>query len=352
MAGIPKQKGIMVLQRDRLFIYTAGAAAVYVMPFPPNVVNDLEVLNPDELAVRVKLLIDQNKVIPSSCILILGSTVLFDAAITTAGSAAISQEVKKFQETVPFESVLSKVYDITTKPHAYASNNDLYRQIQRPLEAAGFLITAVVPAPIATDLPQTGELTTQTAAVLLKKYDDLRKKSMVEDTLYLHSTNYLYQSIGGEKKEAPKNLPILIGIFVVLIGVLGALIMFQNAPPQKTLATQPTPPPQLPTVEPTAQPASSSSVLSPASIKIHILHAAPAAAQAEAVKQTLSTAGMTTVTVEEATVQAGNSLAVFSPSVSAELKDRVVAELKKHYPQISVQQADTAPYDVSVTITQ
>jgi len=216
---------VLFLVRDRLYLY--DGSAILTLEFPSNVVRDIDVKDRDGLFNLVTTFIQNNKLVPAQLFFVLSESVCFSKDITTAGPADAAKtdtETKEFIDTIPFSSVVSKVYKTANVLRVVGSNQDLIDTIFSAFEGKGFGVSALIPANIFPDFGVATDLTADKAQRVLDKREMAVAASMVGERMVKE------QTLATSQTAVPKNklLPYLIIIFAVLIISLIVLVVLRK----------------------------------------------------------------------------------------------------------------------------
>jgi hypothetical protein len=217
------KKSVLMLVRDRF--YLSDGSSVLQLEFHPSVVHDLDLKDKDALFNLVVNFIQENKLTPSQLYFVLGESVCFTKDFTvnsTTDNAAEEAMVSEYIDTIPFSSVISKVYKTATTWRVVGANQDLINTIFEAFANRGFGLSALVPANILPDLSMSAELTPVKAqTVLSKKESVIAVNSMVGQRVAEN------QQLTTTKTAVPKNklLPYLAVGFVVLLIILVVLLL-------------------------------------------------------------------------------------------------------------------------------
>lgn len=337
-----------MIHKDHFTFYVNGQNRVSTMPFPINVVNDLEVLNPEELIVRIKLFTDSEKIQPSYLLFVMAPTTLFDLHMKDADAETQKQEETLFLDTVPFEVTASRTYTVMGKKYLVATNKTLCTSIKEGFEKVGSKLSSVVPTTMITGLA-FGELNADIGKQLAKRWDELKHISLLEITP--EQTPMISGFV--PDKGSHSRLPLLLGIFVSLVGILGILMVTQNrAPSPTTSASTPVAPPTV-IVAATATPAPVASDSAELQQKIQSVKIIADASQVDLqnrLTQVLTDLGITNIQTETSVVKNPRPLLVFSSSINASIKEEFIVKTRDLLGEISIQEADTNPYQLIITL--
>ena len=170
---------VLFLARDRFYLY--NGKNILTLVFPANIVHDLDVKDKDGFYGLISTFIQNNKLIPAQLFFVLSESVCFsqDFVVTAEGETKITVDSKDFIDTIPFSSVVSKVYKTANSYRAVGSNQDLIDTIFESFQNKGFGVSALVPANIFPEIELTNVLTQELAQQILSKSDIAIAASMV-----------------------------------------------------------------------------------------------------------------------------------------------------------------------------
>lgn len=374
---------IIFLDRSGFIIYQETLSNVWQFPFSQELVENLDVINREQLVNSIESFIQTNKVIPSSVIIILSDSVLFQKdlapklpnpepqANTEENLSLQSQstdkphidldykeeqekEIKNFLDTVPFEDILAKVINNT---RIVAVNKDLLEALIFPFKKIGCGVDAIVPGFMYQQYVDFSQgLSPDTARIILQQADLLKLGNMLTDQQAVIVETQ--QDSGGryqEEQEKPKNLRqlILITAFVFLIVILIVVYLTlgksQTPPPKKNippqaLNSQIIPSPTIAPVEPTGS-------IDLKAIKIVIVGNKETEVLANALKNLLTGLGFQDITAKDSTdpIPAKSSV-LFSKFVPDSARQKAIAEIKKIFPDVLVQESQELESGVTIIL--
>lgn len=212
-------KCVIFLERDKINYYDSSLPAVLTLPFTPDIINDLEVVNPAVLLLQINSFIDNNKLNPAQTLIVLSPNVYFEKDFPEAAEFHEDSELSKFVDTFPFENASTKIYKLATGSKLLAANADLYQNIKSAFEKAGFLIEAIVPIFIlGKDIIIADQLDVSTAKTILERFDLAKQNSLL-----IHQDLFSKYQNSKDKKSKTDNrtlvllLPILLMLIIVLV---------------------------------------------------------------------------------------------------------------------------------------
>lgn len=352
-----KQSGIIFLDRHGFLFYEKSLQKILTLPFQPNVVTNLDVLNSELLKAQIKQFITANKIKPTTLIIILSTEVLFEKILPEIDEEQKLDEVRRFLDNMPFENVSTITYKLEKGYQLIAMNRDFYDTIKEAFEKESFTIGAVLPVfSLGKDIDLSHGLSAEMGRIILKKFASIRPEQYA-----------IHHDEKGETKEnkfvilAKKNkrLAILLIVFMLLLLVLigFTLINFlqpqgNNVQPVKTI-NQTTPVPSIAPTISVQETSSSPSATFMSVFSIQIFYRQGDLDKATELKKKLLALGFEHIEIgNPQSTTVANPLVVFSTSVPQEIRDELTAELESLYGDIvSRQNADTL-FDVTITLAQ
>lgn len=255
--------GIVFLQKDKFDLYSPNLTKIIEFRFVPEIVRDLEVVNPDLLGNLIKLFVENNKVAPSEMIIVLSDNACFvkDFVLPPRPGApqkpndsnpptpispdaeAISkqrQDIEAFIDHVPFENVTSREFPTGNGTKVLAVNGDFFEVIKLAFENVGFKVKAVYPGLLfANNIGSKPVLDIIAANSILQQEYALRDNNLLREKTSSfipiitkekeQDPGYeISESNNNQEKPSKKRLFVMIGIFAFLIVVL--IVVYLNAP--------------------------------------------------------------------------------------------------------------------------
>lgn len=223
------QEGILFLRDTIIDIYIPSVPHIISMQLSPSFYTDMEMISEDGALEYISNFLSLNK-IPPSRFFLLTSAPLFKKEIVFAPSELFEANINTYLDYIPFDTVLSKRVNSEKGVIVVAGNGDLYQSLQRIFQKMGSVIESTTP--LFNLDPQINEMTTLTvpaAEYLLRKTFLLKQESF---NAAPQKTTSEFEIVEHEPINKPErsSLPLLIGIFVVLLGVLIYVYLKTNIP--------------------------------------------------------------------------------------------------------------------------
>ncbi len=354
---------VLYLKRTGFDYYPTGTTSINSHEFDLNSVRDLELMNSENLYAELKTFIETNALKASSGIIVLSADVYFqkelDVTLTPELQAA---EMDAFIDTIPFNTVASKVFDIDKKKILFGANKDVLEIIMIAFSKVNILFPSAIPDVIADPaFANVHTLSEELAKSISKKADTLTTKGIAIVQEFFSSTSTEEEPTKNPKKS--NRLFLLIGMFAMLIGVLViVLLLNKNNTENERLknAVAPTsalqPITQLPTASPSASITATPKIIEKKDVenlKVQILNGSRIAGQADIIRRDLLTIGFKTIQTGNAgSVEAANTLIVFSKNVPSAVQQKVIDEIERiTNTTVSPRESSDTTFDVIITTT-
>jgi hypothetical protein len=229
-----KQSAFLYLDKKGFYFYSAGMQSVLSLSFLETSVKDMDVINGAELMAQIKSFIEQYQVPQAIISIILSPNVTFEKDLADLTHEAQEEQEKKFIDTIPFESVLSKSYPIEKGIKVIGFNEDLYSELKISFEKNKFSVENVIPYQfLGNDQALVQNLTNDNASQLLKRIGSLKQYTLItvekEKPQQSATITPATTSTTLAQSEKPKSnkvrLYLMIGVFAVLFAILGFMLL-------------------------------------------------------------------------------------------------------------------------------
>lgn len=267
------------------------------------------------------------------------------------------RQIQLFLEIVPFEEIASKTYKIDKGVKVIATNKKLYETFIHACAKLSFLIDSVIPITLLPKHINEGSVMNQEVAKkIFKKFESLRVFSMLEENSYPLSRAALTpHGITMSTKVTSRRELMLIGVFVLLIGVLGIFAYTMViAPNDKTKVASIIEKPTVIVTSPTltlipSPEASRSGVINKSSI--NILLTGGSVTQLNLLKNTLIQNGYESINLRpDNSTTSGRALVIFTSIVSIDEQQQMLEVLRKNLLSVTAQEAATAEAEVIINL--
>lgn len=384
-----RQKGAILLMRDRLQLYIPGMRSVIEFRFVPEIVRDLDVYNREMFNNLVKMFIANAKLPPSNLVIAITDSAAIIKDFTSTpppqqqNSSSNQSQVKpsvplsmgelekqedEFLSVVPFEEVISKSFPIKNGIRVYAINKDLYETLRGAFESQGFSIVAILPAvAFGSQVGAKTLLDAPTALDIIRRSESLKQFNLINQPVFtLEPEEAIEEQPVTQRKPSlikKYQIPLAIGIFVILIALLVVLVIQQIQPPSKpkpqTPVNQnagiPVQPKTITAVPTEIQSASPEAALASEEkqMTVQIIASSGSSAAGQTLRQQLSSYSFKSVTLTpQSSIGSSGTLITYSSSVSQNVRDIITAEVKKISPNPIIQEKSGTEFAVSIILVQ
>lgn len=357
MKTMVKGKGVFYLYRNGFDYYSTEKTQVLHQAYPDTVVQDLEVLNKEEFQKFLSTFIATNKLVASRVLIVLSEDILFrkEIIIDPAKPLDVTQETNQFITNIPFEHVGSKKIQHEKKTIVVATNRDLYVCIQSGLEKNGWSTAAVIASAVfEKDIKLAQQMTVDQGKFFVSKIEAVKPADNFLDQPNPVMIKRDSSSVGTGKAQQKSSLPLLIGVFAVLLPILGGVYYWQTylvPQPKKRVIKKPSPT-LIPTVIPSLPVSTASATIQPEKVTVQILNASGVSGQAERTRQDLKNLGFTQTQIGTASVTVSRTLLVVAETVPQGTRTVLIDELQKTYGIVSVQETKESQYDIIITLSK
>lgn len=217
----------LVVFIDRSRIQFGGGAfdSVTTLNLAPEVVKDLEVLDKKTLVGQVTNSIKFTGSPNNVSVIFSDQTVFIKEFPLHTQREELPASEKKFYDEVPFNNVYGKIIPTNRAYEAVAVNAELVQAVIDVLASKSFILDMAIPA-FSTGINFKDGLTDGNLRDFTSKKEKLTAYSLIA-TAHANPVEAPRTQIerGGKSKPKEKSkLPLLIGVFVTLLTVLGVLI--------------------------------------------------------------------------------------------------------------------------------
>src|SRR3989344_2668731 len=355
---MPNQKAVIFAGNNSLFYFTSGLKQPVSLLLQPGIIKDSEIVNEEELSRQIAQVIQQYKIPPAGVVVVVDPTLMFtkELAVNTLPEQ-LQNEKEIFLAYAPFQNPLSKIIKTAKSQLLIATNGNFYHSIKRILEAQQFAVLGIAPLAI---LGIGVVPSAQTGMQIVNKFDCVRQNGFIIEE---EKPTFAEETDESEDKQSEKNKTIIgIVIFLILLGILGFVLWQQfSSPASSSSSTVPTlmprPTSKIADVSPTAIPVLSANETTTApvnidlsKISIQIINGSGIAGQAEMLKGNMQKIGFQNIqTANAAKINSSKTLIVFSSSLPSQVRELIIAEIKKIDPNASTNESTETQSDVLIT---
>lgn len=221
MAFEKKQTAVVYVDTDKVFFYTGKTGDIFRLDFPSNVISDLDLVSEEKLIQLIDSFCKTNNLEGTKfeTILVFSTGSIFEKDFTDEIKEENTQ-IQQFIDIVPFEDVLSKTYKLNKKTKVVVVNKALFEALKNALEKKNFSISLVLPYSVLQEI--NTELTSSINLAFIASKIDSYKQYNLNDYENKNPNNKIKAS---DSKNQNKRVYVLVGIFILLLIVLGFLII-------------------------------------------------------------------------------------------------------------------------------
>jgi hypothetical protein len=272
---------------------------------------------------------------------------------------------------VPFDNVVSKMLPLKDGLRVCATNKDFYESVAIAFEHNGFTLESVLPGVVlGNGLNLRPVLDQVMASMILQKVNAFKEYNLLGQQVFQPQVKQETEEEDEvelerlqSKKPNKKRLYGMVGLLFSLILVLVIVIIQSQTPAESpkpaVLASAPAPTSQvaapvvLATQIPTSATAVSPNLLETQNLTVQIVNASNSATTAENLQGLLDTYKFKTVNIQtQSPIGSSGSLISFGPSVSQDVRNAVIAALKKYVNNVNVQDQKIGDFDISIVLGQ
>lgn len=335
---VKKEPALLYLGRFQADYFAEGATQSIRFPFHPEVVRDLEVVNPQALSEQIKAWVTQFNIAPATLTILLADDLLFSKTITLADPKSREDAIHTFIDAVPFEETSYVQVPFQGSVTVSVANKGYFDAFKEAFEILGFSVELILPAFFLNkEVNLAKSLDVASLTLALKKAGTYRQYSMLSQPLLTPATTSV--QVTAKTPSEKKRLIVLVGVFGVLIVILIMVYaMSQNSNPVPAQTnTQPSLPPVAAEVpDPQAEMIDT----------MRIIYQPGMVDRVDEIIAGLQSAGVTEISSESATIATTSaSVIFFAPTVSEGTRGVLLSEIQKIIPTLTVGEGDTASID-------
>src|SRR3989338_2242713 len=140
-----KNKAIVFIHKDKLEYFDETQSKIFQFVFQPNLIQDLEVVDKDQINIQLKSFIGTNKLTVANLLFVIAEAITFEKTFQIVPNANKDLEIQKFLENIPFEHVSYKIIDGQKDYKVLATNKELYISFKYCFESMGFVVVGAIP---------------------------------------------------------------------------------------------------------------------------------------------------------------------------------------------------------------
>ncbi len=222
-----KLQAIFYIEATRAFFYPGAAGDLLQLPFPPDVVSDLEILNRPKLLEQLQAFLQTQSIMPSDILLVFATPIVFEKEFPQEKN---HEPIDQFIEYIPFEEVLTRTFQQDKLSHVIGVNKEIYESFKDACEAVKCHVVAAVSysslVQIMPELAQNVDI-----PLILTKFDACKQFSLITPTTQQHMNQQTEQSTTTPQQVDKKRTYMLLGVFGVLMVVLIIVVISSMSHP-------------------------------------------------------------------------------------------------------------------------
>jgi len=372
--------GVVYIMKDKFQYFSPYDGRIFEFRFSPQAIRDLDIINSEILENLIKAFIVNSKIVQANLVFVLAENAYFSKDCIVAPSKKpaenqrtvtrelIQNEAEEFVEHVPFDNVVSKMIPIKDGIKVCATNKDFYESIAVAFEHSGFTVESVVPGVVlGNGLSLRPVLDGAMANMILQRINAAKEYNLLGQQVFQPQVKQETEEVdevefehAQSKKPNKKRLYGLVGLMCSLIIVLVIVVIQSQTPPTSpkpaVLASPPQPTPQINTPVILATPVPTAlipSAVETENLTVQIVNASDSPTIAQNLQGQLGTYKFKSISLQtQSAIGSSGSLVSFSPDVSQEVKNIVIAAIKKYETNVIVQNQKIGTYDISIVIGQ
>ncbi|MBI4226100.1 hypothetical protein HY612_03215 [Candidatus Roizmanbacteria bacterium] len=220
-----KNKAIVFIKKDGFEYHDSAQSKSVNFIFQPNIIQDLEVIDKDQLKLAVKSFVEANKLAPANILYIIADSIIFEKTFALTAETNKDIEIQKFLENIPFEYVIYKLIDGQKDYKVLAINKELYGGFKLSFESVGFKVLGIIPQSSLGELYRNNQsLNSDIVKYVLSRFELLQKQGFTQEEIKSTTQSSDNEDlINAKKTPSPLNkyrLPLLLSLFVIVASIL------------------------------------------------------------------------------------------------------------------------------------
>lgn len=215
---INKQNGVIWFDKTGLSIYLENKPFLR-LNFTPDVFNNLEIIDKVKLESLIRFFIKQNNLSYLSFLLIISPDILFEKDWLLPQTDVQKKEETDFIDSIPFENTVTHSWTRDNKKKLIATNQDFIFFLKEIFEKDNGHLIAAFPYSLFG-----ANVRNESVKEIWKNLNTLKQDNLIE----INNNQPTIKSNDTNQQKPDKNkftLPLLIGVFVILVAVLGFLML-------------------------------------------------------------------------------------------------------------------------------
>ncbi|MDO8609917.1 MAG: hypothetical protein Q7R95_05175 [bacterium] len=348
MKNNQKRKAILWLIHQGFYLLVENQTQMLSFAFTTESVRYLDVINELKLQEQIQQFIQQNKLDYLRIYMVIGSDALLEKNLQSVTEPTKSDEEKQFLDLVPFENIYSKTWLKDKSIKIIAFNADIYKNIETVLRKNNGNILSVIPYFL------TGQNTPSliTMQDLLKKNEIFKQENMINNNVFKDNLDGNID-ISNKPNKPKSQLPLLLGVFGILIVVITVLIISQTQSPSKIASQTIKASSNIsPTIYLNQNSSASTSAKLRDQIKIKIMNGSGIKTLPNDIIVQLKELGFKQIeATESGQISATNNLIIFKPDIDTKIRTEVLNQLGKILSNINSQNNASIDSDIIISTT-
>src|SRR3989338_1499738 len=179
-----KNKTIVFIHKDKLEYFDEVQSKIFQFIFQPNLIQDLEVVDVDQLNVQLKSFIETNKLTVAKILFVIAEAIIFEKTFQLVANANKDLEIQKYLENIPFEHVSYKLIDGPKDYKVLAINKELSAVFKMAFESLGSKIVSIIPqSALGENYRNSQNLNSDMVKYILSHFDALQKEGFIQEEI-------------------------------------------------------------------------------------------------------------------------------------------------------------------------
>lgn len=216
---------ILFIDRAQIQLYGGNLTGIVTIEIPETILNDGDILRKDDLYTLIKQCVKQYALTSGQLIMVLSEALYFEKIFFSADTPQTESDILKFFDSIPYDSVWTKVYQTEKGKHAVAVNKVLYEAFHQGFLLQGLSTKALVPSSVLGQIGAKRVLDKPMAEYILGNVEAVTKQSLLDAQELGLSTPQ--EKLDANKNKPKSNIGLLLGVFGVLLVVLIIVVLTQ-----------------------------------------------------------------------------------------------------------------------------
>ena len=337
-----KKTSLILIDKNRLWIFSAMTGEVLNLDLPTTVMKDMEVLNHELFIKQFESFISVHNLTGSRVVIVMAESLLFNKDFSGIEELKRQEAIDIFVANVPFDSIAQTTVRQDKKVTVIVANRDLIVLIKNSLEKHKCDSTLALPATVFSNLNVAAGLNQQLAQTMISQAEELKAYNLMEPAFVPNSSHSITTDAVSDKSH-PQRLPLLLGTFGGLISLLIGVAVVTNSqstvPPSRASAVSKTP-----KIAPTA-------VSNIQSLRLDLIRNDQKASVSSQLKAIFQSNGVTDVReLLDSDGALGSSQIIFSNAVTVSVQGQIINIVKTIEPGFSTKIVTGLARDVEIRL--